>query len=303
MIICVGSVFVDHVTSIDSFPKKPIKILANNIDKRLGGAAAVAALTVKKFDGKVEFVGRIGDDDASAFIKKELNSYKLKYSKSLILKNTNSSQSYIFEDKKGERLLAAYSSKKLLLTKKKPHFNLSSNHTYLFDSRRIEAALYISSQSAIGKIKCVGDIDNFKMNKNIKKIVLNTTYPIFSENGLYDFCKIKSTLGALKNLIMRKNKFYAVTLGENGVMWVDNHQVFLCKPPKIKVVETNGAGDVFHGAFAYSVDKNKDINHAIKFATAAATLKCTKKGGIKSLPSFSSVNTLARKLKITKVNT
>ena len=303
MIICVGSVFVDHVTSIDSFPKKPIKILANNIDKRLGGAAAVAALTEKKLDGKVEIVGRIGDDDASVFIKKELNFKKLKFSKSLILKNTSSSQSYLFEDKKGERLLANYSSKKILLTKKIPHFVLSGNHTYLFDTRWIQAALYLSKQSAIGKIKCVGDIDNFKMNKNIKKIVLNTTYPIFSENGLYDFCKIKSPLKALKNLFKRKNKFYAVTLGENGVMWIDNHQVYLCKPLKIKVVETNGAGDVFHGAFAYSVDQNNDICHAIKFATAAATLKCTKKGGIKSLPSFSSVNTLARKLKITKVNT
>ena len=180
---------------------------------------------------------------------------------------------------------------------------MSSNHTYLFDSRWIEAALYLSSQSAIGKIKCVGDIDNFKMNKKIKEIVFNTTYPIFSETGLYDFCKIKSPLKALKNLFKRKNKFYAVTLGENGVMWIDNHQVYLCKPLKIKAVETNGAGDVFHGAFAYSVDQNNDISHAIKFATAAATLKCTKKGGIKSLPSFNSVNTLARKLKITKVNT
>ena len=180
----------------------PIKVLANNIDKRLGGAAAVAALTVKKFCGKVEFVGRIGDDDASVFIKKELNFKKLKFSKSLILKNTSSSQSYLFEDKKGERLLANYSSKKILLTKKIPRFVLSGNHTYLFDIRWIEAALYLSKQSAIGKIKCVGDIDNFKMNKNIKKIVLNTTYPIFSENGLYDFCKIKSPLKALKSLFI-----------------------------------------------------------------------------------------------------
>ena len=303
MIICVGSVFIDHIASINSFPKKPIKILANNLDKRLGGSAAVAALTVKKFCGKVEFVGRIGDDDASVFIKKELNSKKLKFSKSLILKNTSSSQSYLFEDKKGERLLANYSSKKILLTKKIPHFVLSGNHTYLFDTRWIQAALYLSKQSAIGKIKCVGDIDNFKMNKNIKEIVLNTTYPIFSENGLYDFCKIKSPLKALKSLFIRKNKFYAVTLGENGVMCVDNHQIFLCKPPKIKVVETNGAGDVFHGAFAYSVDQNNNISHAIKFATAAATLKCTKKGGIKSLPSLSSVNKLAAKLKIIKVHT
>ena len=86
-------------------------------------------------------------------------------------------------------------------------------------------------------------------------------------------------------------------------MWIENHQVYLCKPLKIKVVETNGAGDVFHGAFAYSVDQNNDISHAIKFATAAATLKCTKKGGTRTLPSLSSVNKLAAKLKIIKVHT
>ena len=299
MIICVGSVFVDHIANIDIFPKKPIKVLANNIDKRLGGAAAVAALTVKKFDGKVEFVGRIGDDDASAFIKKELNSYKLKYSKSLILRNTSSSQSYIFEDKKGERLLAAYSSKKLLLTKKIPHFVLSSNHTYLFDTRWIEAALYLSRQSAIDKIKCVGDIDNFKMNKDIKEIVLNTTYPIFSENGLYDFCKIKSSLKALKNLFKLKNKFYAVTLGEKGVMWIENHQVYLCKPLKIKVVETNGAGDVFHGAFARFIHANKTIQESIELATAAASLKCSRSGGIRAIPNYNELIKFSDQLKPT----
>ena len=106
-----------------------------------------------------------------------------------------------------------------------------------------------------------------------------------------------------ENLFKLKNKFYAVTLGEKGVMWIENHQVYLCKPLKIKVVETNGAGDVFHGAFAYSVDQNNDISHAIKFATAAATLKCTKKGGTRTLPSLSSVNKLAAKLKIIKVHT
>ena len=53
MIICVGSVFVDHIVQYRfAFPKKLIKVLANNIYKRLGGAAAVAALTIKKFDGE-----------------------------------------------------------------------------------------------------------------------------------------------------------------------------------------------------------------------------------------------------------
>ena len=48
MIICVGSVFLDHIVKINNFPKKPIKVLAQGIEKRLGGSAAVASFTIKK---------------------------------------------------------------------------------------------------------------------------------------------------------------------------------------------------------------------------------------------------------------
>ena len=50
MIICVGSVFLDHIVKINSFPKKPIKVLAQGIEKRLGGSAAVASFTIKKLE-------------------------------------------------------------------------------------------------------------------------------------------------------------------------------------------------------------------------------------------------------------
>ena len=48
MIYSVGSIFLDHIIKINSFPKKPIKVLAQGIEKRLGGSAAVASFTVKK---------------------------------------------------------------------------------------------------------------------------------------------------------------------------------------------------------------------------------------------------------------
>jgi len=166
-------------------------------------------------------------------------------------------------------------------------------------------------------------IPNITSSKDLENIIKSCSWPPngsrgvgFSRSNLFglkfnQYKKIAQkpfivamieNLKALKNLFKLKNKFYAVTLGEKGVMWIENHQVYLCKPLKIKVVETNGAGDVFHGAFAYSVDQNNDISHAIKFATAAATLKCTKKGGTRTLPSLSSVNKLAAKLKIIKVH-
>ena len=99
----------------------------------------------------------------------------------------------------------------------------------------------------------------------------------------------------------KKNKFYAVTAGEKGVYWIENGIIFNCKPPKIKVVETNCAGDVFHGAFAAFIHQKYSVMKSMKLATATASLKCTKKGGINSIPSYLSVKNFEKKIQLIKL--
>ena len=70
---------------------------------------------------------------------------------------------------------------------------------------------------------------------------------------------------------------------------------------KVKVVETNCAGDVFHGAFAAFIHQRYSIFDSMKFATATASLKCTKNGGIYSIPSYSSVKNFVKKIQIRKI--
>ena len=108
MIYSVGSIFLDHVIKINSFPKKPIKLLAHGIEKRLGGSAAVASFTVKKLGLESSFIGRLGDDDVSKYLKRELSAFKIKHKDIIIIKGAKSSQSYVYEDNQGERLLAAF---------------------------------------------------------------------------------------------------------------------------------------------------------------------------------------------------
>ena len=61
MIICAGSIFLDNISRIDQFPKKPIKVLSKGIDKRLGGSAAVSAFTAKILGYNSKFIGKFGD--------------------------------------------------------------------------------------------------------------------------------------------------------------------------------------------------------------------------------------------------
>ena len=301
MIYSVGSIFLDHIIKINSFPKKPIKLLAEGIEKRLGGSAAVASFTIKKLGLDSSFIGRVGDDDVSKYLKRELIAFKIKHKDIITIKGAKSSQSYVYEDNQGERLLAAFNEKKLLNNKKLPKISFAKNTTYMSDLRWIEATLYIAKNCKKKNLIQVVDLDNYKLNDKVKQIVNLSSHPIFSETGAFEYSKIKSIIGSLNKMYSIKKKFYAITAGKKGVYWIENGIIFNCKPPKIKVVETNCAGDVFHGAFAAFIHQKYSLSDSMKLATATASLKCTKKGGIYSLPSYSSVKNFEKKIQVRKL--
>ena len=301
MIYSVGSIFLDHIIKINSFPKKPIKVIAEGIEKRLGGSAAVASFTIKKLGIDSSFIGRLGDDEVSKYLKEELNTFKIKHKDIITIKGAKSSQSYVFEDNQGERLLAAFNEKKLLNNKKLPTISFTKNITFMCDLRWIEATLYVAKNCKKNNLIQVVDLDNYKLNIKVKQIVDLSSYPIFSETGAFEYTKIKSIIGSLKKMYSMKKKFYAITAGKKGVYWIENGNIFNCKPPKIKVVETNCAGDVFHGAFAAFIHQKHSVMNSMKLATATASLKCTKKGGIYSIPSYLSVKNFEKKIQLIKL--
>ena len=301
MIYSVGSIFLDHIIKINSFPKQPVKILAQGIEKRLGGSAAVASFTIKKLGINTSFIGRFGDDDVSKFLIGELNKFKIKYKDSITIKGAQTSQSYVYEDKQGERLLAAFNEKKLLKNRNLPKISFSKNTTFITDLRWVDASLYVAKNCNKKNLIHVVDLDNYKLTSKIKQIVDLASYPIFSETGAFEYTKTKSIISSLKKMNSLKNKFYAITAGKKGVYWIENGIIFNCKPPAIKIVETNCAGDVFHGAFAAFIHKKYSIIETMKLATATASLKCTKYGGIYSLPSLSSVKNFAKQIQLRKI--
>ena len=301
MIICAGSIFLDNISRIDHFPKKPIKVLSRGIDKRLGGSAAVSSFTAKKLGCDTKFIGKFGDDDASVFLKNEFKKFKININKSISIKKCQSSQSFVIEDINGERLLAAYNDPKLLNYKKIPNLDFRKKDIYAVDMRWIRIATQIAKKTNKNNIKCVADLDNFKKTLHISQIVKNASHPIFSEEGLKTYKRNSNMKTALFEIFNETQKFVAVTLGSQGVLWVDNNSLYHCKIPKVKTVETNCAGDVFHGAFASALSLNKSNIESIIFASAAATLKCMQSGGIYSIPTISLVNKFSKKIKISKI--
>jgi len=79
-------------------------------------------------------------------------------------------------------------------------------------------------------------------------------------------------------------KICVVTMGESGSYVASRGQVFHQSAVKVKAIDTNGAGDVFMGAFTYGLAKNWPLPKTARFAAAAAAITCTKFGKIQAMP-------------------
>ena len=76
-----------------------------------------------------------------------------------------------------------------------------------------------------------------------------------------------------------------VTLGENGYIWREGDKTGQHLAFKVDVVDTTGAGDAFHGAFAMGVVEGRPTPDTVRRACAVAAMKCTRLGGRAGLPT------------------
>ncbi len=117
-----------------------------------------------------------------------------------------------------------------------------------------------------------------------------SSHLVFSSEALQATADVADDGAALQKMAKLTSSFLAGTRGPKGTIWLDEHQR-LQKTPAFPVhtVDTLGAGDVFHGAFALAITEQQDLRGALRFASAAAALKCTRFGGAFAAPQRAEV--------------
>ena len=140
----------------------------------------------------------------------------------------------------------------------------------------IDADYYSTEQDSINKLTL---IDHFIASeyayKNLIKIIENSNETDYEKN-----------LRVINSWQKNKRAVTIVTLGSNGVAGIDENGKFFKFPAyKINVVDTTGAGDVFHGAYIAGRLNNLDTENACQFAQAVSAIKCTKLGGRAAIPT------------------
>ena len=100
---------------------------------------------------------------------------------------------------------------------------------------------------------------------------------------------------ALRKLGEGFKGFLAVTDGPDGIYWLDHGEVRHMPAFKVKAIDTLGAGDVFHAAFAVRLVESGDPIDSMRFAAAAAAIKCTRFGGLMGAATRAEVDDFLKK--------
>jgi sulfofructose kinase len=117
-------------------------------------------------------------------------------------------------------------------------------------------------------------------------------HSIFSAQGLRRFTGLSDPAKGLHAAQQQTTGLVGVTLGADGVCWLERGE--LRRQPAFSIVarDTTGAGDTFHGAYAVAIAQKESIAQAMRYAAAAAAIKVRRGEGWDGMPDPAAITQL-----------
>ena len=292
-IICVGHTAFDRVFRVERIVAPPAKIAASAYLELGGGMAANAAVAIAHLGAEAHFWGPAGDDTAADAMVEDFARHGVDASAMRRIRGRRSSHSVILVDDNGERLIVGMRGDVLQDAGDwMPLHTVREAGAVLADVRWPHGAARALGTARAAGVPTVLDGDTGERDA-LRRLVAEADYAVFSEPGFACFSDATPHAG-LREALAAGARAAVVTRGERGCQWVTaGAPEELRHTPAIpaEAIDTTGAGDAFHGAFALCIAEGKPLETAIKFATAAASIKVRRLGS-RSMPSRAEVETL-----------
>ena len=286
-VLCAGIAVLDQVFRVARFPVAEVKTQASEFLSVNGGNAANAAVAIAHLGGQTRFVAPLGgppgeDSNGDRFLAL-LGRENIDCSACSRMPGVPSPISAISIDAGGERAIVNFRDDRLAAARPSdPATLVATADAVMADNRFPEFVLPICAAARDRGIPVVLDADEPRRQSN--DLLSVVSHVVFSAEGLRATTGVGDLAAALRRASEMTSSFLAVTDGTNDVLWLDEGRLRAFSVFKVEAVDTLGARDVFHGAFALLLAEGRGERDAIRFAAAAAAIKCTRFGGITGAP-------------------
>lgn len=287
-VVCVGHAALDYVYRIDAFPPAPTKVRSLEHIESGGGMAANAAATVARLGGAVELWSRTGADSAGARIRAllEVEGVDVRFVKAH--EGARSSTSAVIVDSKGDRLIVGERDHAMSMDASwLPLYRLGEAACVVSDLRWVEGTRAAFAAARIQGVPTLLDAD-LGGGGDLREFLSLADYAIFSGPALDAFAPgLKDDNGRLARVVELGVCHAGVTRGSDGYFWRERGGEAGHQPAfATEIVDTTGAGDAFHGAFAWALAQGSSVAECARIAAAVSALKCRRLGARSGLPTL-----------------
>ena len=291
-IVCLGIAVRDLVFHVAALPVRPVKLTARSLQIEGGGMSASAAVAVASLGGRVAFWGRLGDDVQGLSLRAELQRRGIEVP-APALPGTQTPTAAVLVADNGERLLAVFRGRLDDDPGWLPLHDLSRFQAVLVDFRWPQGAAALLRAARARGLPTVLDADMGDPD-SVRSLLPDVQHAVFSETALAEAVPGVDTEAALRRVHALGPAVVGVTLGDRGSLFLLEGRVHRITAVPVTARDTNGAGDVFHGAYTLALAEGRPVLDAARWASAAAALKCRNGTGWGASPDRAGVDQLMR---------
>src|SRR5579863_6474137 len=300
-ILCIGMPVRDLTFRVHGLPARGSTDNATHFDEICGGNALNGAIGIVRLGGRASICGPMGDEKetTSRYIFEKMAEEGIETKPLVHAPGLRTPISNIMIDPSGERTIVTFRDPELWNVRLPDSDALLEDcDAILTESRCATFCTDLCAEATRRGIPVVVDVDRAMSLR--EGLLTASSHLIFSSEPLQETADVTDDGEALKKIAKLTPSFLAGTRGAQGTIWLDDQQNLQQTPAfPVHTVDTLGAGDVFHGAFALAITENQDLRAALRFASAAAALKCTRFGGAFAAPQRAEVEAFLGQTEVT----
>ena len=273
-----GACVFDTLIECNEYPKEDTKYKSDGVFISGGGPVGNALVVMKKLGVETVCLGLFANDDAGKYLIDDFKKYGVDVSGAVVLDGKTSFKSYILLSEKSKTRTCVFDRGSVPDDASLLDYSVLKGADIVhLDGNYLNCALQTAKKAKEMGIKV--SLDAGGLYENIESLLPYVDILIPSKEFALGITGKKNIPDAMYVLFEKYNpEILVVTDGDNGGYYMDGGEVFHYESIRVDAVDTNGAGDTFHGAFLVAYLDGKSVKDCCKYASTVAGYKCSHKG-------------------------
>lgn len=289
-VLGLGAAAVDHLIYVPSYPPPNAKSYVLRSEHQCGGLTATALVAAARLGARCAYAGMLGRDEASRFVIATLQHEGVDLSHLVVTPDAGPIRSVIIVGMEGgtRNVFPEHPAQCGAHPNLPDAAVIRSARALFVDHLGVPGMIRAARIAREARIPVVSDVE--RELPGCDELLALVDHVIMSWEFASTLTGCNTPAEAVRALWTPTRSLVAVTSGAAGCDFSTDGQIVHHQPAfRVHVVDTTGCGDVFHGAYCAALVRGDDAAARIRFASAAAALKATQRGGQAGAPTLASV--------------